>query len=152
SLDLENQLTSVLNTTGPEKTPAKPKSWWELAKDGLGYVASYVVNYNVDKMVGTRESVDRFLSSQIASEQFKILIAEKAREKLRTGSDKIKETVLQYQAEARLNAIKSTLRKQPSQMEAPPSEFVAVKPSKLVNLRGTLTAIQEMQLSTTVNG
>lgn len=152
SLDLENQLTSVLNTTGPEKTPAKPKSWWELAKDGLGYVASYVVNYNVDKILGTRESVDRFLSSQIASEQFKILIAEKAREKLRTGSDKIKETALQYQAEARLNAIKSTLRKQPSQMEAPPSEFVAVKPSKLVNLRGTLTAIQEMQLSTTVNG
>lgn len=152
SLDLENQLTSVLNTTGPEKTPAKPKSWWELAKDGLGYVASYVVNYNVDKTLGTRESVDRFLSSQIASEQFKILIAEKAREKLRTGSDKIKETALQYQAEARLNAIKSTLRKQPSQMEAPPSEFVAVKPSKLVNLRGTLTAIQEMQLSTTVNG
>ncbi|HAT2019000.1 TPA: SdhB [Legionella pneumophila] len=152
SLDLENQLTSVLNTTGPEKTPAKPKSWWELAKDGLGYVASYVVNYNVDKILGTRESVDRFLSSQIASEQFKILIAEKAREKLRTGSDKIKETTLQYQAEARLNAIKSTLRKQPSQMEAPPSEFVAVKPSKLVNLRGTLTAIQEMQLSTTVNG
>lgn len=152
SLDLENQLTSVLNTTGPEKTPAKPKSWWELAKDGLGYVASYVVNYNVDKILGTRESVDRFLSSQIASEQFKILNAEKAREKLRTGSDKIKETALQYQAEARLNAIKSTLRKQPSQMEAPPSEFVAVKPSKLVNLRGTLTAIQEMQLSTTVNG
>ncbi|HAT2068963.1 TPA: SdhB [Legionella pneumophila] len=152
SLDLENQLTSVLNTTGPEKTPAKPKSWWELAKDGLGYVASYVVNYNVDKILGTRESVDRFLSSQIASEQFKILIAEKAREKLRTGSDKIKETALQYQAEARLNAIKSTLRKQPSQIEAPPSEFVAVKPSKLVNLRGTLTAIQEMQLSTTVNG
>ncbi|HAT8638795.1 TPA: SdhB [Legionella pneumophila] len=152
SLDLENQLTSVLNTIGPEKTPAKPKSWWELAKDGLGYVASYVVNYNVDKILGTRESVDRFLSSQIASEQFKILIAEKAREKLRTGSDKIKETALQYQAEARLNAIKSTLRKQPSQMEAPPSEFVAVKPSKLVNLRGTLTAIQEMQLSTTVNG
>lgn len=152
SLDLENLLTSVLNTTGPEKTPAKPKSWWELAKGGLGYVASYVVNYNVDKILGTRESVDRFLSSQIASEQFKILIAEKAREKLRTGSDKIKETALQYQAEARLNAIKSTLRKQPSQMEAPPSEFVAVKPSKLVNLRGTLTAIQEMQLSTTVNG
>ncbi|HAT1820933.1 TPA: SdhB [Legionella pneumophila] len=152
SLDLENLLTSVLNTTGPEKTAPKPKSWWELAKDGLGYVASYVVNYNVDKILGTRESVDRFLSSQIASEQFKILIAEKAREKLRTGSDKIKETALQYQAEVRLNAIKSTLRKQPSQMEAPPSEFVAVKPSKLVNLRGTLTAIQEMQLSTTVNG
>ncbi|HDS3849774.1 SdhB [Legionella pneumophila] len=152
SLDLENQLTSVLNTTGPEKTPAKPKSWWELAKDGLGYVASYVVNYNVDKILGTRESVDRFLSSQIASEQFKILVAEKAREKLRTGSDKIKETALQYQAEARVNAIKSTLRKQPAQMEATPSQFVAVKPSKLLNLRGTLTAIQEMQLSTTVNG
>ncbi|MFO3067370.1 SdhB [Legionella pneumophila serogroup 1] len=151
SLDLENQLTSVLNTTGPEKTPDKPKSWWELAKGGLGYVASYVVNYNVDKTLGTRESVDRFLSSQIASEQFKILVAEKAREKLRTGSDKIKETALQYQAEARVNAIKSTLRKQPAQMEAPPSQFVAVKPSKLLNLRGTLTAIQEMQLSTTVN-
>lgn len=129
SLDLENQLTSVLNTTGPEKTPTKPKSWWELAKGGLGYVASYVVNYNVDKTLGTRVSVDRFLSSQIASEQFKILVAEKAREKLRTGSDKIKETALQYQAEARVNAIKSTLRKQPAQMEAPPSQFVAVKPS-----------------------
>ncbi|MFO2512761.1 Dot/Icm T4SS effector SdhB [Legionella pneumophila serogroup 2] len=151
SLDLENLLTSVLNTTGPEKTPAKPKSWWELAKGGLGYVASYVVNYNVDKILGTRESVDRFLSSQIASEQFKILIAEKAREKLRTGSDKLEETALQYKAEVRVNAIKSTLRKQPLQREAPPSTFVAVKPSKLVNLRGTLTAIQEMQLSTTVN-
>ncbi|HBD7469038.1 TPA: Dot/Icm T4SS effector SdhB [Legionella pneumophila] len=151
SLDLENLLTSVLNTTGPEKTAPKPKSWWELAKDGLGYVASYVVNYNVDKILGTRESVDRFLSSQIASEQFKILIAEKAREKLRTGSDKLEETALQYKAEVRVNAIKSTLRKQPSPIEAPPSTFVAVKPSKLVNLRGTLTAIQEMQLSTTVN-
>lgn len=110
-----------------------------------------MVNYNVDKILGTRESVDRFLSSQIASEQFKILIAEKAREKLRTGSDKLEETALQYKAEVRVNAIKSTLRKQPLQREAPPSTFVAVKPSKLVNLRGTLTAIQEMQLSTTVN-
>lgn len=151
NLELENQLTAVLNTTGPEKTPPKPKSWWELARDGLGYIASYVVSYDVDKILGTKESVDRFMSNQIASERFKIMVAEKSREKLRTGLDKIEQTSLQYKVETRIDTIKSTLKKQTPQTEIIPSKIVAVKPTALVNLRGTLTAIQEMKLSATVH-
>nr|WP_277619288.1 SdhB [Legionella norrlandica] len=151
NLDLENQLTTILNTTGPEKTTPQPRSWWQLAADGLGYLASYVVNYEVDKLLGTQEAVARFMSSQIASEQFKLTIAEKAREKLADKSDDVTKIPLEEKVDARINAIKSALRKQPPQPEVPPSQLVAVKPGELVNLRGTLTAIQEMKLSTTVN-
>ncbi|VEB37326.1 protein SdhB [Legionella sainthelensi] len=146
-LNLENQLAAALNKVGPEKYEPKSKAWWQKA---VGYVANYIVSAEIDKILGAESAIAQFMSRQIAAEEFKILIAEKSRDHLTPNKVKEEQLSLEKKASQRILLIKTELMKQPTPTEVVPREIVPVKPKNLVNLRGTLTTIQEMKLSGTV--
>ncbi len=147
NLGIENNLTEILNTTGLEKTADPPRTWWQLAADGVSYVASFVVSPEITKLLETKVFVENYISTQIESEQFKIKIGEKAREKLNSELGK---APLNQRVIDRIKELKNKLNHAP-QTEIVPDKFVTVKPFNLTNLRGTLTYFQRMQLSTTVH-
>jgi len=95
NLGIENNLTEILNTTGLEKTADPPRTWWQLAADGVSYVASFVVSPEITKLLETKVFVENYISTQIESEQFKIKIGEKAREKLNSELPGIMELELE---------------------------------------------------------
>lgn len=145
NLDLENQFASMLNTIGPENLPP-PKKWWQ---NGLNYLAGYVVSPQVDKLLKTEGNVAQLMSQCIASEKFKITIAEKSRGKLSSQQNIVNEKELEEKVNQRIQLIKSGLTKQNDQVEIN-ARITPVKAEHLINLRGTLTAIQKMELSNTV--
>ena len=147
----ENAITKILNTTGPEKTIPKPRTWLKLAVDGINYVASYVVRPEVTQLLRNEHTVSRFIANQVDSAQFKLLIAEKAWDQLKPNLDKADKKSLKDRVADRVNRIRTQLKGQVTKIEDIPTEFVPVKPVDLVNLIGTLTAIQKMKLSATVN-
>ena len=147
-LGLENKFTINLNKPGPEEHSARTKSWWQMTKDGVGYVTNFVINSDVDNLLKTKEFVGRYTTEQIESEQFKITIAEKARQKLlspvRLDKNPSKEEITK-----RIEVLKKALGS-PDLDEIIPEVFTPVKPSELSNLRGTLAYFQEMNFSVSV--
>ncbi|KTC78393.1 hypothetical protein [Legionella brunensis] len=155
NLDLENALTEVLNTLGPEKISTEPKSWWQKTIEGFGYVASFVYDYEVNRLLVTESFVDKSINDQISSEQFKITIAEKARDNLGDESPKeaqisTEELSLEQRVSKRIGGIKKNLMEKIPEREVVPKRFVPVKVTDLTNLHGTLTYIQSLKLSTEV--
>lgn len=146
-LSLENQLATALNKIGPEKYEPKSKAWW---KKAVGYVANYIVSAEVDNVLGTEKATAQFMSRQIVAEEFKIMIAEKSRDNLISKKVKEEQPSLEKKVSQRIILIKDELMKQPIPPEVVPREIVPVQPKNLVNLRGTLTTIQDMKLSGTV--
>jgi hypothetical protein len=148
---IENNITALLNKPGPEKLIPKPNTWWGLAADGLSYVASFVVNPEIVRILEREKEVSRFISNQIAAEQFNLTLAEKAREKLSPDKAKAGKTTLKVRVAERVKNIRAGVIEQPPVREDHPSVFVPLKPEDLVSLNGTLVAIQQMKLSATIN-
>ncbi len=151
NLDVENQFTVILNQIGPEKLKEKDNSWWGLAVKAVGYVGSFAMGYEVDKLLATKDFVDYSIKNQIDSEQFKLKIAEKARSNLKPSLDKDVKISLDQRVAERRKIIEKDVMTHVPDKQSVSGEFVAIKPFNLNNLRGTLTQVQKMELSSTVN-
>ncbi|CEG57066.1 hypothetical protein [Legionella fallonii] len=161
-LSLENAFTEVLNTKGPE-TPNEKRGWWAAATGYAANFASYygliVANYGVSRLLAVEKVADNTIASQINSEKFKIMIAEKSREKIQLAQETVvseeqtakeKRPSLEARVVTRINEITQGLAGQVPEREIIPDKFTPVQAVDLTNLRGTLTYIQSLKLSTKV--
>lgn len=148
-LEFTNQLGMLINTMGPENPENKPRSWWQMAEDGLSYVTNLLTHFEAEALLEAEPKVKGFILNQRASETFKIMISEKARALLEGNKDSSTPQQLQVNVEKRIAAIKSG--QVPAPVQALVSPFTPVKPSDLSNLHGTLSALQELKLSKTIS-
>lgn len=171
SLELEHELTNVLN----ERGGIEESSWtkWTLNKlgAGVGYFApknvvttenntwtqwtfnqvganiTYWVGSHVDKFIAAKNLLHSALDKQIDAEKLKMAVAENARDTL-NGLD---ETPILERVEQQINKIKSDLSTESQLSVVNQGDIVAVKASSLKNLRGNIAYLQELQLSETVH-
>ena len=171
SLELEHELTKVLNETGG----VGQSSWtqWTLNKlgAGVGYFAptnavrtenntwtqwtfnqvganiTYWVGSQVDKLIAAKNLQHVALDKQIDAEKFKMAVVENARDAL-NGPDA---TPIPERVERQITTIKSALSTTTQLSVVKPGDLVAVKASSLKNLRGNIAYLQELELSKTVH-
>ncbi len=151
-LKLENSLTAALNTRGPEKIDDTPKTWWQKATSGIGYMASFAYDYEINRLLATRPFINKTIDTQINTEQFKIMIAEKSRDNVQLTQEVVqepskKQPSLEERTAKRIAAIKNNLKEQVREEVAIPDHFEPVQIVQLTNLLGTLTYIQTLKLS-----
>lgn len=146
-LNLENQLAAALNKVGQEKYEPQSRAWWQNA---VGYLANYIVSAEIDKLLGAEKAIAQFMSGQKAAEEFKIMIAEHSRDNLISKKVREEQPSLEKKTSQRIFLIKDELMKHPLPPEIVTREIIPISPKNLVNLRGTLTAIQDLKLSRTV--
>ncbi len=151
-LKLENALTAALNTRGPEKIEDKPKTWWQSVTSGIGYAASFAYDYEVNRLLATRPFINKSIETQINTEQFKVMIAEKSRDNVQLPQEVVqepsgKQSTLEERTVKRIAAIKNNLKGQVREEVVIPDHFEPVQTAQLNNLLGTLTYIQTLKLS-----
>jgi transcription antitermination factor NusG len=152
-LDLENNLTKVLNTEGLAEKPKEPVS--EIPTHYAFVVDSpadsIVVSDEIDKILVKRNSVNEFFNTKIAAEQLKVTVSELAREQLDTDQEVKESSSHEERVQARISLLEAKLPKPPVQTLIKPGDLIPVKATSLKNLRGNLLYLQELRLSEKVN-
>jgi hypothetical protein len=147
NLGLENECTQLLNEKGPKSEATPTKSYWQKALNGLNYVTSFIANTEIDALLATEKRVAQYMSHKMASEQFKIKIAEKSRVTIQAIDNKVD---LNKRVEKRIDGIKTELKEVKNKREETPKEFVPIKAYNLSNLYGTFCYLRHTQLSQSV--
>lgn len=143
SLELEHELTKILNETGG----VEQSSWTQWTFNQVGANITYWVGSQVGKLIAAKNLLHGALDKQIDAEKFKMAVVENARDAL-NGSDAIP---IPQRVERQITTIKSALSTATELPVVKPGDLVAVKASSLKNLRGNIAYLQELELSKTVH-
>lgn len=147
NLKIENQFSQILNQTGPKPPSLQPRSYWEVIGDGVNYLKSFVVNTEIDALLATKTSISVFFETKIASETFKIKIAENSKEILRTEIQPASNNSLEERVETQISTLRKKQKNQTKKKATSPQTITPVELSQLSTLNGTISYVQEMHLS-----